>query len=460
MSSRPPCAPNSAETPHESLAVGAVVCESAPVGERSAPVLGNLLDDTDLTPHGFCLSWNPGLLALHVVADGLIGLAYCSIPLALTVFAVRRRDLAFRRVLWLFVIFILACASTHFMSIWTIWHPDYGAEGMVKAVTAVVSILTAIQLWPLLPRALALPSPTALRDANEQLRQQVRQRDEAVAALRRETGERQRAEEMLRHAQKMEAIGQLTGGVAHDFNNLLTVVVANLEMLNRRLGDRDSLRIYVERAMKGAARGAAVTQQLLAFARRQPLQPVAFDAGRRIGGLAELLRGTLGQSIVLDIAAAADLWPVEADPNQLESALLNLAINARDAMPEGGRLNVTATNVTLGEAALDEDGGAAGSGPGDFVAISVADTGTGMTAEVRRTAFDPFFTTKPVGQGSGLGLSQVYGFVKQSHGHVTLDSEPGKGTRVTLFLRRATMPPPVAVTAGRDRAGGGAITLH
>jgi signal transduction histidine kinase len=404
-------------------------------------VFGNLLGETGLTPHGFCLSWNPDLLALQIVADALIGIAYCSIPLALTVFVIRRKDLAFRGVFWLFVIFILACASTHFMSIWTIWHPDYGAEGMVKAVTAVASILTAIQLWPLLPRALALPSPAALRDANEQLRQQIRQRDEAVAALRRATIERERAEEMLRHAQKMEAIGQLTGGIAHDFNNLLTVVIANLEMLQRRLSPDAGLRTYVERAMKGAARGATVTQQLLAFARRQPLQPVVFDAARRVGGLADLLRGTLGSGIELEIVAIPDLWPVEADPNQLESALLNLAINARDAMRDGGRLTVAAGNVTLRPASLGVADASGADEPADFVAISVADTGTGMTDEVRRTAFDPFVTTKPVGQGSGLGLSQVYGFVKQSRGHVTLDSEPGRGTKVTLFLPRATAAP-------------------
>jgi signal transduction histidine kinase len=251
----------------------------------------------------------------------------------------------------------------------------------------------------------------------------------------------------------MEAIGQLTGGIAHDFNNLLTVVVANLEMLHRRLAADQGLHKYVERAMRGAERGAKVTQQLLAFARRQPLQPAVFDTASRIAELSDLLRGTLGHMITLDVRTAADLWPVEADPNQLESALLNLAINARDAMPAGGRLAVAAANVTLpagilagadDENVLEE--------AGEFVAISVADTGTGMTPDVRRAAFDPFFTTKPVGEGSGLGLSQVYGFVKQSNGHIVLDSEPGRGTKVTLFLRRGQMPAPVATTARTARS--------
>ncbi len=398
-------------------------------------MLTGLFDNAAFTAHGFCLAWDKRLIALHLVSDALIGIAYFSIPLALAMFLVRRGDLAFRGVFWLFVAFILACGTTHFMSIWTLWHPDYEAEGLVKAATAVISVLAAAQLWPLLPQALALPSPEALRAANEALRQQIRERDAAVAELRRETAERQRAEEMLRQAQKMDAIGQLTGGIAHDFNNLLTVVMANLELLDGRLGADPVPRKYVSRAMRGAQRGAALTQQLLAFARRQPLQTTVLDVGARVRGMSELLAGALGDSIAREIHADPDLWLVEADPNQLESALLNLVINARDAIPQGGRLRLTAHNVTLDAAML---AAAHDVTPGDYVAVAVADSGGGMTPEVRAAAFDPFFTTKPIGQGSGLGLSQVYGFIKQSHGHVTLDSEPGRGTTVTLYLRRAT----------------------
>jgi signal transduction histidine kinase len=242
---------------------------------------------------------------------------------------------------------------------------------------------------------------------------------------------------MLRHAQTMEAIGQLTGGIAHDFNNLLTVVLANLELLEGRLVPDPALRKYVQRATRGAERGAALTQQLLAFARRQPLQSTVLDVGARVRAMSDLLAGTLGFAIVPEIRVAPDLWHAEADPNQLESALLNLAINARDAMPRGGRLTLTTSNVVLDAEAIGPQGDVE---PGEFVAIAVSDTGTGMSPEVREAAFDPFFTTKPVGEGSGLGLSQVYGFIKQSHGHVTLVSEPGRGTTVTLFLRRAAAP--------------------
>ena len=411
-------------------------------------MLSNIFASAQAIPHGFCLSWDPALMALHVVSDALTGVAYFSIPLALAVFVTRRADLAFRGVFWLFVLFILACGSTHFFSIWTLWHPDYAAEGVVKAITAITSLLTAVQLWHLLPRALALPSPAALRGTNALLQEQIREREAAVIALRQETAERQRAEDMLRQAQKMEAIGHLTGGVAHDFNNLLTIVVANLELLDRRLSAEPALRKYVSRAMSGATRGAVMTQQLLAFARRQPLRPAVFDLGAQVNGLAVLLRGTLGSAIALELDLGEGLWLAEADPNQLESALLNLAINARDAMPRGGSLRVKAANVTLTADALT----GSECEPGEYVCLSVADSGFGMSPEVLRSAFDPFFTTKPVGQGSGLGLSQVYGFIKQSQGHITLQSAPGQGTTVSLYLRR---------TAAANVAGSvGAVSLN
>jgi signal transduction histidine kinase len=397
-------------------------------------IISDLFETTDLTPHGFCLSWQPDLMALHVVSDGLIGLSYFAIPGAIGWFLLRRPDLAFRWILWLFVLFILACGSTHFMAIWTIWHPDYGAEGVVKAVAAVASVLTAVELFPLVPKALALPTPSALQIMNDLLRQQIAERDAAVAALESETAERRRAEAMLWQSQKMESIGQLTGGIAHDFNNLLTVVVTNLELLDARLTATPGLRKYVERALKGAARGSMLTQQLLAYARRQPLRPVAFDVDALIAGMSELLRGTLGSTVTLEVVAGSSGRRAEADPHQLENVLLNLVINARDAMPQGGHVRVATALVDLGAvqaASLDSIV------PGDYVALSVADTGTGMAPEVRDSAFEPFFTTKPIGKGSGLGLSQVYGFAKQSQGHVTLESEPGAGTTVTIYVRAA-----------------------
>jgi signal transduction histidine kinase len=393
-----------------------------------------LFDTAALTPHGYCLSWEPGLIALHVVSDGLITASYYSIPLAIALLLLRRGDVAFSWMAWLFAIFIMACGTTHLMGIWTLWYPDYLTDGMVKAVTAVASVMTAVALWPLLPRLVAVPSPGLLLQANERLTQQIAERDAAVTALRVETAERERAEGMLRQSQKMEAVGQLTGGVAHDFNNLLQVIQANLEAVSARLAEDDPQRRHIERALAGTERGAALTQQLLAFARRQSLRPMAFDVAERITASAEMLRGMLAVEIAVETQSAHDLWMAEADPHQLETALLNLAINARDAMPNGGRLMISASNARLDAAAT---AGLADVEAGDYVRIAVSDTGTGMTSEVREAAFEPFFTTKPIGQGSGLGLSQVYGFVKQSRGHITLDSMPGEGTTVALYLRRA-----------------------
>ncbi|MBN8872385.1 MAG: hypothetical protein J0H67_06090 [Rhodospirillales bacterium] len=399
--------------------------------------LATLFEDSALTPHGFCLAWDPLMIALHVVSDGVIALSYYSIPATIGVLLLRRRDVAFGWMGWLFALFILACGTSHLMSIWTLWRPDYLAEGLVKGVTAITSFLTAAVLWPLLPRLVAMPSLASLLAANERLADQVRETERAVVALKRETAERKGAEAMLRQSQKMEAVGQLTGGIAHDFNNLLQVVQANLEALSCRLASDDSALRYVRRAMSGVQRGARMTSQLLAFARRQPLTPTVFDAGCRINEMADLLRSTLGGQITLALPERTGVWPVEADANQFDSALLNLAINARDAMPEGGALRVALEDTRLPEEELAADPELE---PVRYVAVTVSDNGSGMAEEVRRAAFEPFFTTKPVGQGSGLGLSQVYGFIKQSRGHVILESSAGQGTTITLYLRRVEVP--------------------
>ena len=240
----------------------------------------------------------------------------------------------------------------------------------------------------------------------------------------------ERTTAMLYQGQRMEAVSEVIGGAAHDFNNLLTVVIANLELLDGRLRDQPTLRRYIERAMEGAERGAVLTRHLLAFARRQPLRPARLDIAARIAGFADLLRSTLGPAVTLAVQSESGLWPVVADPSQLDAALLNIALNARDAMPDGGELTIAARNLVRAEAAGDM-------AAGEYVAIVVTDSGVGMTETVRRAAFDPFFTTKSPGHGHGLGLSQVYGFVSQSAGHVTLASAPGAGTTVTLYLRRA-----------------------
>ncbi len=245
-----------------------------------------------------------------------------------------------------------------------------------------------------------------------------------------------RAEEELRQAQKMEAVGQLTGGIAHDFNNLLAGISGALELLQRRLeeGRIADLRRYADIAAVAATRAAALTQRLLAFARRQPLDPRPTDANRLLASMQELLRRTLGPGIELEMMLAGGLWPALCDPNQLENAVLNLAINGRDAMPEGGRLIVETANAHLDDAYARAEGGEVR--PGQYVAVSVTDTGIGMPPEVVARVFEPFFTTKPTGQGTGLGLSMLYGFVKQSGGHVRVSSAPDRGTTMRLYLPR------------------------
>jgi nitrogen-specific signal transduction histidine kinase len=247
--------------------------------------------------------------------------------------------------------------------------------------------------------------------------------------------ERLRAtEEALQQSQKMEAVGQLTGGIAHDFNNLLTGIVGSLDLLQTRLnqGRTENVARYIDAAMTSANRAAALTHRLLAFARRQPLMPKSVDVNQLVVSLEDLLRRTIGETIDLQIAASDDLWWTLCDPNQLESALLNLAINARDAMPDGGKLVIATSNARIESVTAETPA----LSPGDYVCVAVTDSGVGMDAEVAARAFDPFFTTKPIGQGTGLGLSMIYGFARQSNGHATIDSKMEQGTTVRLYLPR------------------------
>jgi signal transduction histidine kinase/CheY-like chemotaxis protein len=257
----------------------------------------------------------------------------------------------------------------------------------------------------------------------------------ANEALRTEIDERQRTEAALRQAQKMEAVGQLTGGVAHDFNNLLTVILGNLQLLEARLTGDPLLHKLVLAATRGAQRGSELIHKLMAFSHPQPLQPGDIDLNPILAGMTEILRRTLGEHIEVQIPQNPRLWTALADPVQVETALLNLAINARDAMPEGGALRLEAANVTIDQARLPP--GEPYLHPGEYVMLTVSDTGTGMPPEIANRAFEPFFTTKPAGKGSGLGLSMVYGFAKQSGGYVTLQSEAGQGTAVRFYLPRA-----------------------
>ncbi|CCV15378.1 GAF domain-containing protein [Mesorhizobium sp. STM 4661] len=264
----------------------------------------------------------------------------------------------------------------------------------------------------------------ALQTLNATLEQRVL---EAVA-------ERARAEEHLRQAQKMEAVGQLTGGIAHDFNNMLAVIIGGLNLVQRKLRKGDTnVQSFVEGAIEGAQRAAELTKRLLAFARQQPLAPKRLNPNRLVGGMSELLSRTLGETIEVETVLAAGLWQVKVDSAQLENALLNLSVNARDAMPAGGKLTIETSNAHIDDRYARENAIASG----QYVLIAVTDTGTGMSEDVRAKAFDPFFTTKGVGKGTGLGLSQVYGFVRQSGGSVKIYSEPGHGTTLKIYLPRS-----------------------
>ena len=272
----------------------------------------------------------------------------------------------------------------------------------------------------------------ALQRLNETL-------EERVAT---EIQQRIKLQEAFRQAQKMEAIGQLTGGVAHDFNNLLAAVLGNLKLLRKRLGDDDAARRLIDGAIEGAERGASLTQRLLAFARQQDLHPATVDVGELIYGMLEMLRRSIGPLIRVDTAFGDDLWPAHVDANQLELALLNLVVNARDAMVEGGRLTLIAQNATVAAAAADDALGA-----GDYVCLAVADTGAGMDGATLAHATEPFFTTKGAGKGTGLGLSMVHGLAAQSGGALRLSSRPGAGTTAELWLPRAHAPAARATAA-------------
>ncbi|WP_206950999.1 hybrid sensor histidine kinase/response regulator [Trinickia acidisoli] len=261
------------------------------------------------------------------------------------------------------------------------------------------------------------------------------------AKVTRDLTEKRNVEAQLRQSQKMEAIGQLTGGIAHDFNNLLQVVIGSLEGLQRRVGNFEQapqsadMQRFVDNALRGAERAANLTRRLLAFSRRQTLDAKPTDVGRLVGGMSDLLRRTLGEAISIEAVNAAGLWRVLIDANQLESALLNLAVNARDAMPGGGKLIIETANCSLDESYVSRFDGLEA---GQYVMLAVSDTGMGMTKDVLERSMEPFFTTKEIGHGTGLGLSQVYGFVKQSGGHVRIYSEVDEGTTVKLFLPRLT----------------------
>jgi len=288
-------------------------------------------------------------------------------------------------------------------------------------------------LWPLIPKVLAIPSAEQLHEAHVALEEEGKQRRASETLLQR-FQEMEATETQIRQAQKMEAIGQLTGGIAHDFNNILTVITGTIEILGEGVADRPDLTEIAKLIADAAARGAGLTRHLLAFARKQPLQPIDVDVNQLMLDTIELLRPTIGGLVRIDFVPGRQVSAALVDPNQLTTAVLNLALNARDAMPHGGDLTIKTGNIALsGDDVKTFDGLA----PGEYVTISLSDTGHGIAGPDLHKVFDPFFTTKEVGKGTGLGLSMVYGFVKQSGGHIAIESEKGRGTTVWIYLPKA-----------------------
>jgi len=309
------------------------------------------------------------------------------------------------------------------------WPSGWLAMGFYAFTTAIVVGLTHRML---LAHEAQLRTEAQLQALNHQLEDRIAER---TAALQAEVTERAQVEAQLRQMQKMESIGQLTGGIAHDFNNMLAIVIGSLDMAKRRLSGSENPKIVecIDNASQGAQRAATLTARLLAFSRQQPLAPQAVQANQLVSGMSELLRRTIGEHIRVETILAGGLWHAFADPSQLESAILNLAVNARDAMPDGGKLTIETANTELDDRYARTH---AEVEPGQYVMIGVSDSGTGMSPEVVERAFDPFYTTKGVGKGTGLGLSQVFGYVKQSGGHVKIYSEIGQGTTVKIYLPR------------------------
>ena len=322
--------------------------------------------------------------------------------------------------------------------------------GILVGVGAIFLGVVAVQA--LRQNAAARRQAESEAERAEALEQAVRERTqelwEANQALKAEAEERQAAEAQLRQVQKMEAVGQLTGGIAHDFNNMLAVVVGGIDLALRRLnGPRREVMMHLQNAMEGATRAAALTRRLLSFARSEPLLPERVDSKDLIGGMSDLLDRTLGERIRVEVDLAPDTWPTYVDPHQLENAIVNLAVNARDAMDGQGMMRIATENVKL---AANEVGDIRA---GEYVKISVTDTGCGMTADVLDRAFEPFFTTKPVGKGTGLGLSQIFGFAHQSGGEVGIESEVGRGTTVSIYLPRTEVAATVRLhPAAQQRA--------
>jgi signal transduction histidine kinase/ActR/RegA family two-component response regulator len=532
-------------------------------------VLWNTLDKAGLMPHGVCFLWREDLVYMHLLSDLTITLAYFSLPIFLTILVRKKPELKKSGVVPLFAMFILLCGVTHAFNIWVLFVPDYLAQGIVKTMAALVSLITAVLVWPLLPKLIAMPSQKELIDTNEQLRRQIEERKKAEArserlaraienmdelvvlldrdervlsgnrawrevngypdeqsivgasleenirisinagrvpeargreeewiaerlAQHRKAGElsnvrfddgqtyrmtRKRFEDgstiivgsditklleleaSQQQARRMETIGQLTGGIAHDFNNLLAIVIGNLDFLEIKSKGDGRFARHIANARQAAGRGADLTRKLLNFARQETAADEVVDANEVVGGLQEILTRSMTSEIEVEFDLGSDIQPTKADPGDLADVLLNLAINARDAMPNGGKLVIRTESYRI-ETERDEE--RLGLTSGDYVKLSVADNGCGMPRDHVEKIFDPFFTTKERGKGTGLGLSMVYAFVKRSGGIVHVESEPGSGTVFDIYLPASGAAPARvenAETAAEDLRVVGSETL-
>jgi signal transduction histidine kinase len=394
-----------------------------------------------LTPCGACLQWLPESIGFDVISGAMLSCAFLAMAFVIGLFLWRRHgDMlpVFIGLLGSLGLLAAVGAVNCALPIVALWTPvPHGIEVAIKSIMTLVAVAIGGALLLGLPRLLQISTRVQLQQAYAALEEETRQRRKAEAMVQR-FQEMEATEAQVRQSQKMEAIGQLTGGVAHDFNNILTVITGSIEILSDGVKDQPLLAQVTAMIGAAATRGADLTRHLLAFARQQPLQPRSTDINALIVDAARLLRPTLGAQIEIEAMLADDAAPALIDPSQLSTAILNLALNARDAMPNGGKLMLETRNVELDTeyARLHSD-----ARPGSYVMIAVSDTGQGIPGTLLDKVFEPFFTTKGLGKGSGLGLSMVYGFVKQSNGHIRIDSEEGHGTAVKLYLPPAGYAP-------------------
>jgi signal transduction histidine kinase/CheY-like chemotaxis protein len=434
-------------------------------------------------PHGMCFAWDPGVLWLNVISDSLIAASYYAIPFLLFYFVRKRRDVAFNPIFMAFGAFILACGTTHLLGAITVWTPAYRLDGLIKAVTAAASAATFLMLIPMMPGLVKLPSPAEMekeigerRAAEDEVRKMNAELERRVAArtaelaesvamqkraadslrlanddLQREMQRRHDVEDQLIQAQKMEAVGRLAGGVAHDFNNLLTAILGYNELLRGQVEqDPDALE-YAAEVRRAAERASDLTNRLLAFSRRQPAAPQVVDLNQVVRQIDKMLRRIIGEDIDLQVRLAPDLWTVMVDPAHMDQVVMNLAVNSRDAMPQGGKLTIETANVQLTEEYVTTHLGAR---PGQYVMMAVSDTGIGMDAATQARVFEPFYTTKEQGKGTGLGLSIVYGIVKQNAGGIMVYSELSHGTVFKIYIPAVEAPVSAGPADFEDREAG------